>query len=273
MRGVYAYASVPQTLLLWVGAALLVLPGDAVLSHLSALRWYDVRFGDSYLPLHFSTNSGRSCRQDEIVLHRRGGRLHPVTHNGVRLLGPDRSFVDSAAARFRLSWVQLVQAGDRLVHLKHTTVSTLITYCDSVHLDGVQRARLAARYVRAGAESQMETLLRLMLVCARLPEPACNATICDDAGRFVARCDLVLARYRVIVEYDGYWHRKTREQRVADRRRVAELEALGWTVLVVTAEDMVRKQAVVARVHRALVAGGYTGPEPIFNAMWAKWFV
>ncbi|MGH3359975.1 MAG: DUF559 domain-containing protein, partial [Nocardioidaceae bacterium] len=271
MRGVFAYESTELTIRIWIRAALLVLPSDAALSHLTAMWWYGVEVG-RWWPLHFSTNSALASRRQEILLHRRRGRMHPTSLSGVRVLGPDRTFVDCAAPRFRLSWVQLVQAGDRFVHLGHTRVATLVEYCDRVHLDGVQRARLAARYVRARVESPMETLVRLMLVCARLPEPACNREIRDAIGRFVARCDLVYERYRVIVEYDGMWHRTGRAQRLKDRRRIAALEALGWTVIVITAEDLADKQAVVRRVHRALVANGYDGHPPHFNAMWTKWF-
>lgn len=271
MRGVYAYAATEMTLVRWIRAALLILPRDAAASHLTALWLHGIEVGP-WLPLHFSTNTKAVSERDEIVLHRRQGTLHPLIEFGFRVLRADRTFVDCATPSMRLSWVQLVQAGDRLVHLGHTTVDGLIAYCDGVHLDGVRRARLIARYVRDRVESPMETVVRLMLVFARLPEPACNPDINDQLGRFVARCDLVYERYRVIVEYDGMWHRKTPEQRRKDRRRIAALEALGWTVIVITAEDFVAPRAIVHRVHRELVRNGYDGMEPHFNIMWDKAF-
>lgn len=118
----------------------------------------------------------------------------------------------------------------------------------------------------------METVVRLMLIFARLPKPTPNERIYDEFGRFVARCDLVYEACMVIVEYDGMWHRKSRTQRLADRRRIAALEALGWSVIVLTAEDMVDKRAIVRRVYRELVKNGYEGPGPHLNIMWQKWF-
>lgn len=271
LRGVYVYASTEVTLRLWIRAALLVLPPDSAPSHLTALRLHGVEVGP-FMPLHFSTNTKSTCEHAEVVLHRRQGALNPSRVGGTRTLGPDRSFVDSSTPSLRMSFVQLVQAGDWLVHLGHTTVDTLITYCDSVHLDGVRRARVAARYVRDRVESPMETSLRLMLVFARLPEPACNLKIRDADGAFVARCDLVFVRYRLIVEYDGWWHRKERSQRRNDRRRIAALEQCGWTVVVVTTEDLVDTRAIVRRVHHALVDAGYVGPDPVFSVMWTRWF-
>lgn len=271
LRGVYVYASTEITIRLWICAARLVLPSDAVPSHMTALRVHGVSIGP-WLPLHFSTNSTSKSRHDDVVLHRRRGALHPVHVAGEPTLGADRAFVDSATPSLRLSFIQVVQAGDWLVHLKRTSVSTLVGYCDAVHLDGARRARMAARYVRERVESPMETFLRLMLVFARLPEPECNLKMWDANGRFVARCDLVFARYRLIVEYDGLWHRRTQARRRKDRRRISALEALGWTVIVVTAEDRVDTRAIVLRIHKAMVANGYEGVAPHFNIMWTKWF-
>lgn len=271
MRGVYVYAYTEVTLRLWIRAAQLVLPPDAVPSHLTALRAHGVHIG-SWMPLHFSTNTKSTSGHAEVELHRRQGTLHPTVVDGTNTLGADRAFVDSSTPSLRLSFVQLVQVGDWLVHLRRTTVDTLVAYCDSVHLDGVRRARMAAKYVRDRVESPMETFLRLMLVFARLPEPQCNLKIRDIDGAFVARCDLVFVRYRLIVEYDGWWHRKERAQRRNDRRRIAALEQVGWTVIVVTTEDLVDTRAIVRRVHRALVGAGYLGPDPVISIMWTRWF-
>jgi hypothetical protein len=61
--------------------------------------------------------------------------------------------------------------------------------------------------LRPGAESRPETLLRLLLGRAGLPEPEVNVDIRDDSGRFLGRADLVYPPWRTIVEYDGDQHR------------------------------------------------------------------
>ena len=162
-------------------------------------------------------------------------------------------------------------AADWLIHAGHTTLDALREYAESSHIHGVVRARTVLTHVREGVESPMETLVRLLLEFARLPKLECNGDILFD-GRFVARCDMVYRAYKVAIEYDGIWHEREPKQRQRDLRRREELEALGWTIIVVTSEDLRHKQQIALRVHRALVANGYVGPEPVFNAMWTRWF-
>jgi len=257
-----------MTLRAWIDAARLVTPVDAALSHATAMWWHGVEIG-SWWPLHFSTNTPTRSKRNGITIHRRRGKLSPRWFHGVLALGVDRTFVDCAT---QYTVVQLVQAGDALLHLGKTTHERLTAYADTVHIDGVRRARLALTLVCEGVESPMETVIRLMFVFARLPKPKTNLRIYDEHGWFVARCDLVFEAQRVIVEYDGMWHREGRAQRREDRRRIARLEALGWTVIVLTADDMVDSRAIVRRVHRELVKNGYTGPDPHLNIMWQKWF-
>jgi very-short-patch-repair endonuclease len=98
----------------------------------------------------------------------------------------------------------------------------------------------------------METRTRLLLVAGGLPRPIAQHVVRDSDGRFVARLDLAYPDQRVAVEYDGAWHW---QQRRADDRRRDRLRALGWVVLVVSAEDVFRQpEAVVASV-KAVLAG------------------
>jgi very-short-patch-repair endonuclease len=64
--------------------------------------------------------------------------------------------------------------------------------------------------------------------------------------------------FMVAVEYDGDHHRKDRRQYVKDIARLRMLEALGWTVIRVIAED--RPEQWLARVEDALHAAGCGEP-------------
>jgi very-short-patch-repair endonuclease len=72
--------------------------------------------------------------------------------------------------------------------------------------------------------------------------------------------------YMVAVEYDGDLgappacggHRKNRKQYVKDIARLRMLEAIGWTVIRVIAED--RPDEWLARVEEALHAAGCGEP-------------
>lgn len=267
-RGVYVRHDLKLTKYVWLRAAQLVLPTDAVISHLTALAVYGLDIGPGW-PLHFSTSASTHTRQQGIVVHRRQGHFHPRLVSGFPVTGPERTVIDIATT---VSLVQLVQAADWLVHTGQTTAQVLTDRAAEWHINGVQRVRRAVRLVRAGAESPMETLLRLMIVFARLPEPVCNAVIRDAAGRFLARGDLVYEEQRVLVEYDGWQHERDALQRQHDRQRRETLEADNWRVIVVTSEDLRDKREVIRRIHAALKARGYEGRAPLFNASWDKLF-
>jgi very-short-patch-repair endonuclease len=267
-RGVWVCTDVNMTLDAKIAAARLVIPDDAVVSHVTALRVLGVGCVPAE-PLHFSTNTDLRGWQPGIVLHRRQGTLHPVIAHGISTVGPDRAFVDSALL---LSFRDRVRAGDELVRLGLTTPDRLRQYAEARHLDGVVRARRAAVYVRSRVDSVKETDLRLLLRFARLPEPEVNGVIVNDVGLFVARGDLVYRRFRVVVEYDGWHHERSARQRRKDILRRERLEAAGWTVVIVTVADMQDPLGIVRRVHAALVAGGYDGPAPVMSSVWTRWF-
>ncbi len=263
----YTTAATALTLDLQVRAALLTLPSDAAVSHTTALHLRGVDVGRHW-PLHFSTNTSAQNRVKEIVLHRRRGRLHPWELDGVPVLGVDRTFVDSATI---LGVRDLVIAGDWLIHRGQTTLGQLTTYVADRHLDGVRRARRAVRLVREGVESPRETVVRLLLRFARLPEPSVNLVILDGFGGFLARGDLVYEFYKVLVEYDGWHHERDPHQRQRDRERREQLEAAGWRVIVVTSHDLRHPNRIPLRVHAALVARGYRGPRPWMSSEWQRW--
>lgn len=269
-RGVFVTADTEIDVLMWLRAALQVLPPGTVVSHTSAMRVYGLhpRAG-RHQRWEFSTNRSAPTRLTDVLLHRRGRRLHADLVEGLPTTGPERTFVDCALP---LSFVELVQLGDHLVHTGRTTVDRLVEFAHTQHLHGVLRARRTVRFVRCGVESPLETTVRLMLVLARLPEPECNAVILDRFGDFLARGDLVYRRHKVLVEYDGWQHERDAGQRVKDIGRRERLEADGWRIIVVTVGDLSNPREIVRRVHTALAARDHTTPQPVMSTMWNTWF-
>ena len=267
-RGVYILASVELSMRIWCLAALRVAPADAVVSHLTALRLYGLEVGGPW-PLHLSTRTTTHSRQRGIRTHQRKRRVESVVLGGMPVTSPERTLVDIAT---KVGLVQLVQACDWMIHRGHTTAERLAAFADTSHLDGVRRLRRVLGHVRSGAESPMETLVRLMIVFSRLPEPACNIDIVDSIGRFLARGDLVYSELKVLIEYDGWQHERDARQRQRDLVRREQLEAAGWRVIVITIADLTDKRAVIHRIHRALVDRGYAGRPPHFSVMWERWF-
>ncbi|TCI97794.1 hypothetical protein [Aeromicrobium sp. IC_218] len=264
-RGVWRLSSTPVTPELTVAAVLLATSADAALSHTTALSWLlDER---PSTPVHLSVHERAQTRLDDVVLHRRRHPTAPLAVRGVPCLGPERTFVDCATV---LGLRRLVRAGDALVRAGLTSPARLVDYADAHHLDGVVRAREAARLVRPRVDSVRETDVRLLLVTAGLPEPETNVDVEDEHGRWVARGDLVLAAWRVVVEHDGWVHERDAAQRQKDHLRRERIQAAGWTLVVVTVEDFERPATIVWRVHTALVARGYRGPWPSFGSLWSR---
>ncbi|MGS0683718.1 endonuclease domain-containing protein [Nakamurella sp. GG22] len=122
---------------------------------------------------------------------------------------------------------------------------------------GKARAAKALGLIRPGAESRPETLLRLAILEAGLPEPEVNVPVLDPAGRFIGRGDLVYRRWKVVVEYDGEQHRTDNRQFDRDVRRLDDFAAHGWRVVRITGRTFADRREAMDRVARALIAGGW----------------
>ena len=96
----------------------------------------------------------------------------------------------------------------------------------------------------------MESLLRLLLLLAKLPRPKAQVHLYDADGSFFGRPDLYHPVQRLVIEYDGGTHRDTLTE---DHRCQNRLFAAGYRVLRFTAPDICeRPEAVVALVKSEL---------------------
>jgi very-short-patch-repair endonuclease len=67
--------------------------------------------------------------------------------------------------------------------------------------------------------------------------------------------DMGWEKYKVAIEYDGDHHRSNRRQYVRDQQRLRKLEAMGWIIIRVIAEDA--PEDIARRVRDALIRRGY----------------
>lgn len=117
---------------------------------------------------------------------------------------------------------------------------------------GASDLRDALALARTGAASRPETLLRLHLIRAGLPEPELNQDIYADDGRWLANADLVLRKHRVCIEYQGAQHRSASHY-AADIDRRQWLAEAGWVMVEVPAAHLFRSpHEVVRRVLAAM---------------------
>lgn len=117
---------------------------------------------------------------------------------------------------------------------------------------GVSRLRSMIELVDGGAESPQETRLRLLLVAAGLPRPETQIGFRE----LHIRVDMGWREWKVAIEYDGIQHWTDRRQRAWDLERIAQLEAVGWVVVRVSADMMKRPEIIVERVAGKLRAAG-----------------
>jgi hypothetical protein len=120
---------------------------------------------------------------------------------------------------------------------------------------GMARARLAFHDVRVGAESPMETRLRLLLLRAGLPEPELNPALPVEGIEL--HPDLLFRQFALILEYEGDGHRTDPTAWRRDISRRERLQAAGFRVLQVHADDILRQpEQLIARVRRAIASAG-----------------
>jgi hypothetical protein len=118
---------------------------------------------------------------------------------------------------------------------------------------GVRQLREVLPLVDGGASSPRQSCIRLLLIDAGFPQPETQIAVLRGVTP-VAWLDMGWQDFQVAVEYDGDHHRKNRRQYVKDIARLRMLEALGWIVIRVIAEDTPREW--LARVEAALINRG-----------------
>lgn len=171
-----------------------------------------------------------------------------MTIDGALITTPLRTAYDCAR------WLPLVEGvvvADAFTHAGRFSLEELAAYVESHRgVRGVRRAARVVELVDPASESQMESRVRVLLILEGLAPTHSQYEIRDERDRFVARADFAYPAHKLVVEYDGAQHWK---QRRADDRRRDAMRRLGWTVIVVSAEDYFQMPwTIVAQVREAL---------------------
>lgn len=183
-----------------------------------------------------------------------------VVFDGVRLTSPARTWLDLASM---VEVDDLVAAGDSIVvehddrfpvpRLALGTVSALEAMVrQHPGMRGVRKARLALDHIRVGADSAPETLMRLSLVRAGLPEPTLNMVLRNGLGHPVVWPDAAYPEQRIALQYDGAHHGDPDQYR-RDIKRQQLTESLGWREIRVDKRDLEGERPFVVEKVRALL--------------------
>lgn len=174
---------------------------------------------------------------------------HPSTASlwtePLRIMSRERTFLDLATV---LNPFELVAVGYYLVRRPRPNYEgrsepfcTIACLEDArkryPKIDGATNMRWALDNIRVGSDSPQETLCRLLLVEAGLPEPKLNIPILLPGGVVIPDRDLVYPAQKVVVEYQGSSHQEP--QRAArDRYHAEVLRAEGWEVVPIVNDDL-----------------------------------
>lgn len=250
-RDVWAHREMPDTRELRLACVRLVLNDDAVAGGLTAawLLGLDIRRLDD-LDVHASFPKGRRQRERPglVVCQETLDHTDICEIDGLSLTTPLRTTFD--CLRFLRRPEGLVVA-DAMTHAALTSVEQVAAYFASKR--GLRNLRIGGALVdqiEPLAESPMETRMRVRMTSSGLPRPEAQIEVFEPDGRFVARLDSGYREQRTAAEYDGAQHW---EQRRHDDRRRDAVRALGWDVLVFSAEDIVsRDDRLEQQVWRSL---------------------
>jgi len=232
-----------------------------VFSHLTAAMLLDLPLPPQPAAspaLHVGARDGTTPPRARGVV---GHRLAPETAVGFAHAHPVTSALDTwRALADVLTREDLVAVGDRIV----SGVRAGSKRCDILGTSadlrraaeahrgrrGAAALRWAAERVREGVDSRPESLLRLAIVESGLPEPVVGHRVLVDGGRLLLHPDLADLPARLLYEYEGDFHRTTRQRFRDDIRRRELLEDAGWRVIRVTADDLfTRRPHFLRRIH------------------------
>lgn len=257
-RGIYADASLPDSVDLRVRGAGLLLPSTGVFSGRTAAYLFGAeQLATTAAPVEVMVPPGTSFGPVAGLRVRRGplppSEVTVIAHR--RCTSELRTAMD--LARFE-GLVDGVVALDVLLARRIVLLSDLEEAVGRlVPGRGTRLARRAVELADGRAESPQESRLRVLLRCAGLT-PVPQFTVRAEDGAFIARVDLAFPDLRVAIEYDGAWHGESVHVG-RDRRRMNRLSDAGWTVFYVTAADLRDPSALVARIRALLARSGKSG--------------
>jgi very-short-patch-repair endonuclease len=235
LRGVYISHGARVDGYVQARAALLAAHRSAFVSHHTAAALYRAVVPHT-VRAHVSVPRGapRSDRSD-VVVH--SSSRVPTVFRGQRVTTPQDTFLDLAA---HLNLLDLVILGDSLVRKDRATVDLLVRTADAASGRGSRLARRAARLVRDGVDSPMETRCRMLRVLSGLPELETDIRFHDDHGNLRRRLDAGDRATRTAVEYDGRHHIERERQWEADLGRREEFEDQEWRIVTLVSKDVFR---------------------------------
>jgi hypothetical protein len=211
----------------------------------------------------------RAPRSARVTGHQVRPELCRVTrHAGSAVTTPATTW---AMLADRLGVADLVAVGDAVVRVPRrpggfgspaalplATIDQLAAAIAAGRRAGAPRLRAALAHIRTGSSSRPESIGRLQIVDAGLPEPVLDFDVHDDEGRFLGCSEMAYPQWRIAIEYEGDHHRTSRSQWNRDIEKYQAYAEAGWVVVRLTSTDVFgRPGEVVRRVSTILRTRGW----------------
>lgn len=224
---------------------------ETAVSHVSAAVVHNFDMWDTALDrVHLTRNGGKGARSSGLHVHT--SSLHPddvVERNGIRVTGVGRTIVDCGRI---LDLDHAVVLGDSALRKADVTGEQLraaMARCSG--FDGIGAARRAIARMNGGSESPGESLSRLRMQDAGMPDPVLQQVIRSTVTGFRARVDFYWKRWRIVGEFDGMFKYDRGESAAAEKLREDALRDLGFEVIRWTWKDLWHFDRVVDKFERA----------------------
>lgn len=242
LHGVYQASEATDTVQNRAAAASLVLPAHGIICDRTAAWVHGVdtlRFRElEVLPpidvvvLRSFTPTARSqWRNGERDL----SNHDLMTVSGVRVTTPLRTALDLGCKSSRRDGLAALDAFMRMHEISHDDMYDELPRFAGRR--GVVQLRSLLLHADPRSESAAESWIRMCLIDAGLPTPVVQHSV-EWGGYELYRLDLAYPRHRLCIEYDGVEFHSSEQQRAADQERRAWLRAHGWSIVVVTREDL-----------------------------------
>lgn len=194
----------------------------------------------------------RAPHASGILGHRSPVATTDIASRGtIRHTTAARTWIDLST---QLSIEDLVAVGDYFIHWRSPLCTRDQLRERTLERRGHRGFRTASQAVdllNQRAESRRESHLRVILMRAGLDDFSVNyVVVSTETGRDV-RLDLAFRRKKLVLEYQGDYHRTAKQWR-RDMTRRSQLEADGWYVMELNVDDLANPVELIARIRRVL---------------------
>ena len=234
--------SVDEETLRELRAWLLVLPGDAVFTHVTAARlngWWLPKLPE-FVPVFAATQlDNNRPRRPGLICSRLDRAPDPVDRLGLPVDSGDEILLRTSRDVALLDLVPMVESAIRLGHVSGPQIRDIC----GTRRPGSRVLRHAFALADPRSESTWETHLRLFHQLAGIPvEP--QRDLYTEDGRFIGRGDLLIKGTHFVQEYDGADHRQP-NQHTKDLRRDRRFADTPFVRRGYTADDLLNHDAAV----------------------------